>query len=140
MANCRDVSAFLTAVHNRAATMSLAPADIAMLQQLRLISYLTADQYKQIQDQSQALPQDSEQLNARMSDRNRLSSNVQGEMKKTHSILFHLEGRDKQAASLQQEAQDQAALQAADRGARRRTTGVRRAGRAAVTPRHPHSV
>jgi len=115
VANCRDVSAFLTAVRNRAATMSLTPADIATLQQLQLISYLSADQYKQIQDQSQALPQDSAQLNARMSDRNRLSSNVQAETRKTHSILFHLEGRDKQAATLQHEAQDHAALQAADR-------------------------
>jgi hypothetical protein len=114
MTNCQDVYTFLTQVGNRSVTASLAPADLADLQRLNVVQVVSADQYAQLVQAIQTMYAEQETINQKSDARRDLAYQLQQEMEKSHSILFHLQGKDKQAAELQKEAQDQAALQAAD--------------------------
>jgi hypothetical protein len=114
MANCQDVYAFMTQVSNRSVTATLLPSDLSSLQQLDLLQIVGADQYAQLVQDVQTLFPAQQSLAQKSADRARLASQLRDEMEKTHSILFHLEGKDKQAAALQKEQQDEAALQAED--------------------------
>ncbi len=124
MANCQAVFTFLTNVRNRAATPSLAPADIASLQQLQLISYLTADQYAAMRSEVDTISQVSGDIAARAQERARLSQQAEVDSRKTHSILFHLEAKDKRDATVQQEAQEEGAVRAADSDLAAREQGL----------------
>jgi hypothetical protein len=114
MANCQDVYTFLTQVTNRSVTAALPPADLSSLQQLNVIQVLNPDQYNQLVQDVQTLYSQQEAINQKADARADLATQVHREMDRTHSILFHFEGREKQTAELQREAQDQASLQAAD--------------------------
>ncbi len=114
MANCQDVYTFMTQVSNRSVTASLPPADITSLQQLSLLQVVGAAQYAQLaQDVQQLLPAQQD-IAAKAAARAQLANQLGQEVEKSHSILFHFEAKDKQATDLQKQAQDQAALQAAD--------------------------
>ncbi|MGC2289745.1 MAG: hypothetical protein WA688_07820 [Thermoplasmata archaeon] len=114
MATCQDVYTFMTQVSNRAVASTLATADLASLQQLNLLQIVPADQYAQLVQDVQTLFPAQQSLAEKEADRARLSDQLRQEGEKSHSILFHFEGKDKQSAELQKEAQDQSALQAAD--------------------------
>lgn len=114
MATCQDVYTFLTQVSNRSVTTTLPAPDIASLQQLSLVRVLSADQYTQLVQDVQQLSPEQQTLAQKSAARAQLAQQLQQESQRTHSMLFHFEGKDKQTAELQKEAQDQAALQAAD--------------------------
>lgn len=114
MANCQDVSAFLTGVSNRNVTTTLPDPDLASLQQLNLIQRLSTDQYAQLVQSIQQLQSARTAIAQETTTRSQLAYSVQEEDRKVHSVLFRFEGRDKQTAALQKEAQDQAALRATD--------------------------
>ena len=114
MANCQDVYTFLTQVSNKSVTQALSPADLASLQQLNVVQVLGADQYAQLVQSIQTMSSEQQDINQKASARRDLADRIRGEMEKSHSILFHFEAKDKQAAALQQEQQDETALQGAD--------------------------
>jgi hypothetical protein len=114
MANCQDVYTFMTQVSSRAVTATLSDADLATLQQLNLVQLLPAAQYAQLVQDVQTLFPAQQDMAAKTAARSQLAQQLQEESEKTHSMLFHFEGKDKQSAELQKEAQDQSALQAAD--------------------------
>ncbi|MGA7861447.1 MAG: hypothetical protein WCB19_06280 [Thermoplasmata archaeon] len=115
MAKCQDVYTFMTQVANRSVTASLSSPDLATLQQLNLLQLVPADQYAQLAQDVQTLSPAQQTLAEKTVARAQLAEQVRQELEKSHSILFHFEGKDKQSAVLQKEAQDQSALQAADR-------------------------
>jgi hypothetical protein len=114
VANCQDVSAFLTGVSRRNVTTTLPDPDLATLQQLHLVQRLSTDEYARLVQSVQQLQSARAAIAQETESRSQLTYTVQGEEAKTHSILFHLEGRDKQTAALQKEAQDEAALRATE--------------------------
>jgi hypothetical protein len=114
MASCQDVYTFLTQVSNRSVTATLAPADLATLQQLNLVQIVAANQYAQLLQDVQSLGSEQQTLAEKAAARAQLADQLRQEDMKSHSILFHFAGKDKQSAELQKEAQDQSTLQAED--------------------------
>src|SRR5579859_22887 len=114
MANCQDVYTFLTQVSHRGVTATLPGADLSTLQQLNLLQVISADQYAQLVRDVETLFPAQQSLAQKAAMRAQLAAQLRQDIDKTHSILFHFEGKAKQSAELQKEAQDQAALQAAD--------------------------
>ncbi len=114
MASCQDVYTFLNQVSGRNVTVTLAPADLSSLQQLNIVQVVGADQYAQLVQSVQSLYTDEENLQQKKEARAELAAQIQTDTERTHSVLFHLEGKDKQAAEVQQESQDAATLQADD--------------------------
>lgn len=112
MASCQDVYTFLTQVSNRSVTASLPPPDLAQLQQLNFVQVVGADQYAQLLADVQTIPTQEQTLSQKAAARAQLADQLRQETEKTHSVLFHFEGRDKQETELQRQAQDQATLQA----------------------------
>jgi hypothetical protein len=114
MANCQDVYTFMTQVGNRSVTATLPPTDLSTLQQLNLLQVVGATQYAQLQQDVQSMGSAQQSMAEKSAARAQLADQLRAEDDKTHSVLFHFEGKDKQSAEMQQEAQDQAALQSAD--------------------------
>jgi hypothetical protein len=114
MANCQDVYTFLSQVSNKSVMANLPPADLATLQQLNLLQVVGAGQYAQLVQDVQTLPTTQQDLAAKAAARSQMAAQLGQEVEKSHSILFHFEGKEKQDAELQKESQDQAALQATD--------------------------
>ncbi|MGA8303638.1 MAG: hypothetical protein WA691_09320 [Thermoplasmata archaeon] len=114
MTNCQEIFAFLTGVSNRNVTSTLSDADLATLQQLNLVQRMTADQYAQLSRDVQTIASTQATIGQESATRSQQSYSLQEEDRKSHSILFHFESKDKQTAELQKEAQDQGALRATD--------------------------
>lgn len=114
MTTCKDVYAFLTQVANRSVTAPPAAADADLLSRLGLVQFLTGDQFRQLSAEVQTLGAAQAALSQEMASRSRVAGSLELDTEKTHSILFHLHGSDKQAAELQQESQDLAQLRALD--------------------------
>ena len=114
MATCQDVYTFLTQVSNRSVSTTLPPADLATLQQLNLVQVVGANQYAQLSQDSQTLGSAQQSMAQKAAARAQLADQLRQEQDKTHSILFHLEGKEKQDAELQRVAQDQSTLQSED--------------------------
>ncbi len=114
MTNCQDISAFLTGVSNRNVTTTLPEPDLTTLQQLNLLQRLSSDQYAQLTRNLQTAGSARATITQESAGRAQQAGALQEEDRRTHSILFHFEGRDKQTAQLQKEAQDQATLRSTD--------------------------
>jgi len=112
MTNCQEIYNFLLCVSRRAGVPAISDADLATLQQMNLIRQLTADEFAQLTQQAHELYDSQVALSAEQRQRQALAVQAQEDDRKTHSILFHLEGREKQEALLRREAGDQASLQA----------------------------
>ncbi|MGA8275241.1 MAG: hypothetical protein WB789_05290 [Thermoplasmata archaeon] len=110
MTNCQDVFNFLTGVSRRSTPPALPDADVASLQQSNLVRRLSAEEYAQITRNVAALSATQEALAAEQAQRSELAARLQDDYRKSHSILFRLEGREKQDAILQREASEQAKM------------------------------
>ncbi len=120
MTTCQDVFAFLNGVANRSITTSLPDADLASLQDLKIVQRLTADQYAQLNQSVQAVGADQAAIQQESAARAQLAETVSQEDSHTHSILFHFEGQEKRSEDATKDAQDQSALQSADADLARR--------------------
>jgi hypothetical protein len=114
MPNSQAVFDFLSGVRNGNLTTRLPDADVSALQQLNLIQVMTADQQNLLAQDVQTLASAKEAISEQAMNRARLASEVQDDARKSHSILFHFEGKDKQTAELQKETQDRASLQSSN--------------------------
>lgn len=112
MVACKDVSAFLGQVSSKAVTTTLAPSDAQHLSDLGIVQFLTTDQYKALSAEVQTLGAVQASLAQEMAERARLTGELALDQRRTHSVLFHLHGQDKQTAELQAESQDRGSFQA----------------------------
>ena len=114
MASCKDVCAFLEQVQSRQVTAALPEADLAHLGEVGLLQLLTADGYRELASQVGALGATQAALGQEAAQRAQLAEELGREYARDHSVLFHLHGKDAQAADLQEEAQTRAQFQATD--------------------------
>ncbi len=114
MTSCKEIYAFLSQVAGKNATATLSEADAALLSQMNLVQFLTVDQYHDLESKVQALGADQAAITQEMAQRAGAVREVQEDTRKTHSILFHLEGKEKQAASRQREVDAENQLKAVD--------------------------
>ena len=121
--NCKDIYAFVSGVQARSTPPTIPPTDIQTLQQIQWIRYLTTDQFSSMAKEVEALSVDEEAFAQAQDARNRAGALLEDDTRKSHSILFHLEGQAKRDAVLQEEAQAQRSFQSADSdaSARRQT-------------------
>jgi hypothetical protein len=110
MATCQDVLNFLTGVGQRSAPPPLPDADMASLQQSGLIRWVGADEYAQISADVASLMTSQQALAAERAQWSSEAAQLRQDYQSSHSILFHLEGREKQDAVLQREAAEQTAM------------------------------
>jgi hypothetical protein len=114
MTNCKQVYTFLNQISAKNVTAPLSDTDAALLSQRNLVQFLTKPQYLQLQTDVQALGAEQQAIAQEAAQRAGLAREVQDESRKTHSVLFRLEGKQKRAAKLQQETSDEARLKAVD--------------------------
>lgn len=114
MTTCKDVYGFLSQVNARNVTSTLSGSDETLLSQLGLVQIVTADQYHQLESDVQALAADQEAVAQETTQRSGLAAAVEYEAQKTHSILFHLEGKQRQTAELDREAGLESQLKSLD--------------------------
>lgn len=114
MANCKDVAAFLTGIQNRSVTTQLSPVDETALEQLNMVRFVTADQMGELSREVASLSAARDALSQEEGQRGQLAAHIAAEDRRTHSILFHFESREKQQAELADEGKDRAALQSMD--------------------------
>jgi hypothetical protein len=111
MGDCNHVAAFLHGVSAGSVEGTLPDPDLAQLQQLSLLDVLTPDEVKQLQaevGQLQAAQEALEQEQARIA---AMSETIATDTRRTHSILFHLQGVDTEEAAVDHLHEEQAALQ-----------------------------
>jgi hypothetical protein len=114
LANCKDVAAFLSQVQSRNVSTRLPEPDLAELERLSLIRLVAADQFQQLSQEIQGLVPTQQVIARETAQRAQLATQVRDESRKTHSILFHLEGQEKRQAETAKESQDEAALRSLD--------------------------
>ena len=114
MANCKDTLAFLDSVRLRNVITTFPAADFASLQQLGLVSYLTADQYAQVSKDLEALGSVRDAILRDGAEHARLSAEVQHEANRTRSILFHFENKTRQEQDREQVTRSEGQLQQTD--------------------------
>jgi len=110
--NCSQVAAFLQGVVSRSVVVPLPDADVTVLQQFGLVDVLTPDQRTQLEQevgQLQAAQQAIEEEEAR---RQQQAAVIDDDTRRTHSILFHLQGVDAEEATVDRLNSEQEALQA----------------------------
>lgn len=114
MSTCKDVSAFLDGVSKRSVSGTISESDIGALQQFGLVQVFTSDQLESLNQQVAQLQQIQAGIAQDSSERGSLAEQAQIDTRTTHSILFHLEGVDKQHAVLERLQQEQQAYKNVD--------------------------
>ncbi len=110
MATCKDVAAFLGGVNARSVTSPLPDADLATLQRLGLVAVLTSDQLAAARQSAANLSGAQAAIAQETAQRGAESADLAARTARTHSILFRLEGTQKQAAEDQAIQQEKDAL------------------------------
>jgi hypothetical protein len=110
-AKCQDIFNFLNGIKSRSISSQLLAVDLNTLQQLNIVRFVTPDQQAQLANDVQRIEQERQAVMTEQMSLSQSTVNYQEDMRKTHSILFHLEGSDKKQADLQRESQDRAAVQ-----------------------------
>jgi hypothetical protein len=114
MASCRDVAAFLQQVALRNASAPMAPADRAALEADGLVTFLTPEGLAALQQEVSQLAAQQQALALEAQQRAQAAGAVGADTRRSHSILFHLEGVDHQHATLERLEQEQQALHRLD--------------------------
>ncbi len=114
VSKCNQVAAFLGQVNARSVQLELPAGDVTNLQQLGLVSVLGAEELRGLQQEVTQLEQAQVALAREAEQRAQMADQIGDDTQKTHSILFHLEGVDKEHATLERLAQEQSALRSID--------------------------
>jgi hypothetical protein len=122
--NCKDTYAFLSSVRDRNVPAAAPTVDLPSLQKFGLIQFLSAGDYAQATQALRALSADEVALAQAQAARAQAQSTLAGDERRTHSILFHLEGEAKRTALLGETAQAEQAYRAADADATARSKVV----------------
>jgi hypothetical protein len=116
MAQCSVVAAFLQAVNARSVQGTIPDAELAELQSVGVIDVVTADQLKQLQADVGQLQAAQQAIEAEQARQQEEAEAVDADTRRTHSILFHLQGVDKEEAAVDRLHEEQEALQAIEAG------------------------
>jgi len=111
MADCNHVAAFLQSVTQRSAQGALSEADLGGLQQLGLVELLSPDDVKQLEAEVATLQAAQDAIAQEEARIAQLAEAVSTDTRRTHSILFHLQGVDKEEATVDHLHEEQEALQ-----------------------------
>lgn len=112
MTDASHIAALLSAVANRTDPGVVSEADLAMLQQRGLLQLVSPDQQASLQQSVQQL-QAAQAAIAEVEQREQsAASAVAADTRRTHSILFHLQGVDREEATVDRLHEEQEALQA----------------------------
>jgi hypothetical protein len=111
MADCNHVAAFLQSVSQRSVQGTLPDPDLGSLQQLGLVELLSADDVKQLQAEVATLQAAQEAIAQEEARIAQLAETISTDTRRTHSILFHLKGVDKEEAAVDHLHEEQEALQ-----------------------------
>ncbi len=114
MATCQQVASFFDQVATRQAPQPLAPADEALLVQCQLAQFLTADEYRTLQSTVAGLGSAQDALSQEQAQRESLADLAADDQRKTEGVLFHLEGKKKQAQTRQSAADAEEQLKSVD--------------------------
>ncbi len=112
MPTCKDVFSFLDQVRGHAAPAAAPTVDVQHLAGLELLSVCTTAGYQQLADQLATTESTQAALSQEGGERAQLADRLGEEYARDHSVLFHLHGKDAQAADLEQEAKDRERMQA----------------------------
>jgi len=112
--SCAQVATFLQQVAARQIQTPVGPADIATLGQLGILQQYSASEFQQVQAEIQQLEQAQAAIAQESQQRAVAAQALASDTAKTHSILFHLEGVDKEHATLERLGQEQDALKTID--------------------------
>lgn len=139
MTTCGVIGKYLGEIRDRQVTTRVQESDLTLLQQQNLILVFTNDQVQQLSEDVARLQQLRSTIAQESSQRGQQTGQVSLDTRRTHSILFHLEGADKQHAQLDQLKREQDALRALDTEMAQRQQDfaqlmVKQSQLAAVTP------
>ena len=112
MANCKQVCDFLRQVSTHLITAPLPDPDAQRLAQLQLLQLCSADEYRALANEIGTLGTAQAGIAAESAQRAGLAAELGREYQRDHSVLFHLHGKDAQAADLDQEEKTRAQFQA----------------------------
>ena len=109
---CKDVGNFFNQVSSKEVTAIPGPADLDFLKKNNFINLFSKDEYTQLANEVSQL---QELQKAAGNEKNSIYTMNKGyadDYRETHSILFHLEGREKKEAEEKKMQQDSEALKA----------------------------
>lgn len=112
MADCSHVAAFLQSVSTRSVQGQIPEGDLAQLQQVGLVDLLAPDQLEQLKLEVAQLEAAQKAIAEEQARRQQTAEAVSADTRRTHSILFHLQGVDKEEATVDRLHAEQQALQA----------------------------
>ncbi len=107
---CSDVRSFLAQITDKSVSMQLLQADIDFLCANGYLSMMQKAAYDQAAAEVSNLAQMNEQLQVEMNQEKGDAAALDGDQRKTHSILFHFEGKDKKEAELQKEESEKSTV------------------------------
>jgi hypothetical protein len=112
MADCRHVAAFLQGVSTRSVQSALTDADLAPLRQAGLIDLLSPQELDELKLEVGQLEAAQRAIQEEEARQQQAAEAVATDTRRTHSILFHIQGVDKEEATVDRLHEEQAALQA----------------------------
>jgi hypothetical protein len=116
MTQCAAIAAFLQSVSARSVQGTLPDADLGELQSLGVIDLVTVDQLTQLRAEVGELEAAQKAIEAEEARQQQEAETVEADTRRTHSILFHLQGVDKEEATVDRLHEEQEALQAIEAG------------------------
>lgn len=114
MATCSAVAEFLQQAQARSITGTLAPEDLASLQQLQLVRQLTPSEIQQVEQRVASIQAAQQAMAQEVAQRQQAAAGAAADARRSHSILFHLEGVDHQHATLERLQAETAAVKQLD--------------------------
>jgi len=114
VASCKQVGDFLGQLGAKAVTTALPDPAIDRLGELGLVALCTPEQFASVRQQLASLDAQQQALAEEQYARLQADRELRQDVARDHSVLFHLHGKDRQAADRQQEAAARAREQAID--------------------------
>jgi hypothetical protein len=100
---CSDVRKFLSQIVGKSISMQIQQPDLDFLSTSGYIAVMRKEEYDQALAEVSSLAQMNEEFQNETADERSAEAALEQEEKKTHSILFHFEGKEKKEAELQAE-------------------------------------
>ncbi len=112
MTDCAHVAAFLQGASARAVQGTIPDTDLSALQQMGLVDVLSPDEKAQLEQEVGQLQAAQQAIADEEAKRQQQSDQIDADTRRTHSILFHLQGVDQQESEVDRLNEEQSALQA----------------------------
>jgi hypothetical protein len=98
---CSEVRAFLSQVAGNSVSMQIQPVDLDFLSTRGYVSVMQKDEYDRAVAEVSDVAKANEELQKEITERWQAENALREEERKTHSIFFYLEGKEKKEAELQ---------------------------------------